>query len=252
MPDEKAMPLNTTIRNLPRRSSWQRWLILAGVVVAFAAFYAMFGGELTLAKLAARETELRNLIQQHPVESCLAGYGIYAIATGLSIPGATVLTLVYGWLFGFWRGLILVSLASTTGATLAFLLSRYLLRDLIQQRFGDRLQKFNAALERDGAFYLFTLRLVPAVPFFVINVVMGLTPIKTTTYWWVSQLGMLPATAVYVSAGANVPDLTTLADRGVGGIVTLPMILSLIALGIFPLAVKWLMQWLAPKQAARE
>jgi uncharacterized membrane protein YdjX (TVP38/TMEM64 family) len=109
------------------------------------------------------------------------------------------MTLLYGWFFKFVAALLVVSFASTTGTTLAFLLSRYLLRDAIQQKFGERLAGFNGALEREGAFYLFTLRLIPAVPFFVINVVMGLTPIRVWTFWWVSQLGMLPGTCVFVA-----------------------------------------------------
>jgi len=136
----------------------------------------------------------------------------------------------------------LVSFASTAGATVAFLLSRYLFRDALQSRFGDRLAGFNAALESEGAFYLFTLRLIPAVPFFVINVVMGLTPLKTRTFWWVSQLGMLPGTVVYVSAGASVPSLQVLAERGVGGVLSPQLFAAFIALGLFPLIVKSVMK----------
>jgi uncharacterized membrane protein YdjX (TVP38/TMEM64 family) len=131
-----------------------------------------------------------------------------------------------------------VSFASTLGATLAFLLSRYLLRDTVQAQFGERLAKFNAMLEREGAFYLFTLRLIPAVPFFAINVVMGLTPIRATTFWWVSQLGMLPASAVYVYAGDQVPTLAELAKRGVGSVLNARTIIALALLGVFPLVVK--------------
>ncbi len=174
-------------------------------------------------------------------------YGVafttYVAVTGLSIPGATVLTLAYGWFFGFWRGLLIVSLASTLGATLAFLLARFLLRDAVQSRFGDRLKTFNEALKREGAFYLFTLRLIPLVPFFVLNLVMGLTPIKTLTYWWVSQLGMLPGTALFVYAGSSVPDLATLADKGTSGILTPNVLIAFALLGIFPLAVKHIMRW---------
>ena len=122
------------------------------------------------------------------------------------------MTLVIGWFFGFWRALLVVSFASTAGATLAFLLSRYFLRDSIQNRFGGQLKKFNESLDREGAFYLFTLRLIPAVPFFVINVVMGLTKIRTGTYWWVSQVGMLAGTCVYVYAGTTIPSLNQIAD----------------------------------------
>ena len=115
----------------------------------------------------------------HPVLVYGAAFVVYVVVTGFSLPGAAVLTLVYGWYFGWLRGLVLVSFASTAGATMAFLLSRFLFRDAIQKRFGDRLQNFNQSLEKEGPFFLFTLRLIPAVPFFIINAVMGLTPIRT-------------------------------------------------------------------------
>jgi uncharacterized membrane protein YdjX (TVP38/TMEM64 family) len=139
-----------------------------------------------------------------------------------------------------------VSFASTAGATMAFLLSRFLFRDAIERRFGERLDKFNLALQREGPFFLFTLRLIPAVPFFVINAVMGLTPIRTWTFWWVSQLGMLAGTTVYVYAGSSVPSLQTLADAGINAVFTpaqLAQILTAFALlGMFPLAVRGLMK----------
>ncbi|MEZ6051815.1 MAG: TVP38/TMEM64 family protein [Planctomycetaceae bacterium] len=169
--------------------------------------------------------------------------------TGLSIPGAVALTLMYGWFFGFWRGVILVSFASTTGATVAFLLARFLLQDVVQAKFGDRLKAFNQALEREGAFYLFTLRLIPLFPFFVINLVMGLTPLRTSTYWWVSQLGMLPGTAVYVYAGSSVPDLATLAERGTSGILTPNVLIAFALLGLFPLVIRKIFQWTGKKPA---
>src|SRR5204863_7676397 len=119
-----------------------------------------------------------------------------------------------GWAFRFWPALILVSFASTAGDIVAFLLSRYFVGDFLQARYGQRLAALNAAVERDGAFYLFTLRLIPRVPFFVVNVAMGLTRLPTLTFWWVSQLGMLPGTIVYVLAGASAPSLTQIADHG--------------------------------------
>jgi uncharacterized membrane protein YdjX (TVP38/TMEM64 family) len=221
----------------------RRRLLLKVVTLALMATIVVglwwrFGRELTLPAMAAREAQLRQLIAERPVLMYVAAFLVYVAVTGLSLPGATVLTLTYGWLFGFWRCLLLVSFASTTGATVAFLLSRFLFREAIQSRFGDRLEKFNESLRREGAFYLFTLRLVPAVPFFVINAVMGLTPLPTWTFWWVSQLGMLPGTAVYVSAGATVPNLKTLAEQGVGGILTPQLLSAFVLLGLFPLVVK--------------
>ncbi|MCH1438465.1 MAG: VTT domain-containing protein, partial [Rubripirellula sp.] len=156
--------------------------------------------------------------------------------------------LLYGWYFGFGPTLILVSFASTAGATISFLTSRYLLRGSLEHKFGDRLQTFNQHLESEGAFYLFTLRLIPVVPFFVINLVMGLTQLPTRTYWWVSQLGMLPGTAVYVYAGSSVPNLGQLADQGAAAVLSpqqlFQLFLAFALLGVFPLIVKLLVTYL--------
>jgi len=218
------------------------------VVIGVAAVvgYLQFGDALTLENLAAQEAELKAFQREHPLLVYGAAFAIYVAVTGLSLPGATVLTLTCGWFFGLWRGILLVSFASTTGATVAFLVSRYLLREPIQSRFGERLATFNQSLEREGAFYLFMLRLIPAVPFFVINVVMGLTPLRARTFWWVSQLGMLPGTAVYVYAGSSVPDLTTLADKGVGGILSPQLMVAFVLLGVMPLVLRKLVTWIRP------
>ena len=224
------------------KPAWIKLALLAVVVVVIAAGYFFFGDTLTLENLAGREAELREYQNDFPLLVFGIAFLIYVGITGLSLPGATVLTLLFGWYFGSWRGLLLVSFASTTGATIAFFLSRYLFRETIQNRFGERLASFNESLKQEGAFYLFTLRLIPAVPFFVINVVMGLTPIRPRTYWWVSQLGMLPGTMVYVYAGSSVPNLSTLAEQGVGGILSPQLIVAFVLLGIFPLLVRKVMQ----------
>jgi len=226
----------------PRTTPWSKLAVLALVVAAIVGGYLQFGEALSFEGIAAQESSLRGYQTAQPVLVLGVAFAIYVAVTGLSLPGAAVLTLVFGWYFGFLPGLLLVSLASTTGASLAFLMSRYILRGSIQSRFGDKLATFNDALARDGAFYLFTLRLVPAVPFFVINLVMGLTPVKLGTYWWVSQLGMLPGTAVYVYAGATVPDLQTLSEQGAGGILSPQLLAAFVALGIFPLLVKLVMK----------
>lgn len=217
-------------------------LVAAVVIVA----YSQLGDALTLANLARQESQLRAFQEQHPLLVYGMAFLAYVVVTGLSLPGAAVLTLVYGWYFGLVRGVIVVSFASTCGATLAFLLSRFLFRDAIRRRFGDRLDKFNQALEREGPYFLFTLRLIPAVPFFVINAVMGLTPIRTRTFWWVSQLGMLAGTTVYVYAGSSVPSLQTLADEGISAVFTpsqlTQIVIAFALLGMFPLAVRWLMK----------
>lgn len=228
---------------------WLKLTILLAVVIAIIAGYTQLGDSLTLQSLAAKESQLRQFQSDYPILVYAVAFGIYVLVTGLSLPGAAILTLVYGWYFGLARGVVLVSFASTMGATLAFLLSRYLLRETIQNKFGDRLTAFNENLEREGAFYLFTLRLIPAVPFFVINVVMGLTPMRVLTFWWVSQLGMLAGTIAYVYAGSSVPDLSTLAENGVSGVLTPRLGTAFAILGIFPLAARWVMKLIRRDQS---
>lgn len=244
-------PPNSPPSPSPVSGLWRRLLVLGLVgLVGYAAF-SQFGDQLSLSQLAARESEFRMYQAAHPVLIYVAAFAAYVLVAGLSLPGATAMTLLMGWLFGLWRGILVVSFASTLGATLAFLLSRYLLRNAIQQQFGTRLKTFNEALEREGAFYLFTLRLIPAAPFFVINVVMGLTPLRLGTYWWVSQLGMLPGTAVYVYAGSNFKGgLQGLAEHGVAGILTTELLISFVLLGLFPILVKKLFGRLRPAAAA--
>lgn len=216
---------------------------LATVIVIVVVGFVALGDVLTLDNLAAQESRLRELLQSNPILSYVVAFALYVAVAGFSLPGATVLTLVYGWMFGFVRGMVLVSFASTAGATLAFLLSRYFFRDSVQGRFGDRLARFNEALQRDGSFFLFTLRLIPVVPFFIINAVMGLTPMRTATFWWVSQIGMLPGTAVYVYAGSSVPSLQRLADDGLtaafSGTQLTQLLTAFALLGLFPLVVRW-------------
>jgi len=164
----------------------------------------------------------------HPAQMMAAFFGVYVLVTGLSLPGAAILTLVAGALFGLLWGVVLVSFASTIGATAAFLASRYLLRDWVQGKFGDKLKTINEGVEREGAFYLFALRLVPAFPFFLINLVMGLTKMPTRTYFWVSQLGMFAGTVVYVYAGTQLGQFK----------ITAGLIAAFVALGVFPLVAK--------------
>lgn len=218
-----------------------------------AIFVVLFGIGLFLAKeylslnfLAEQESRLKSFYHSSPVLALLIAFLIYAFVTGLSIPGATVLSLIYAWFFGFWRGLTLVSFASTLGATIAFLFSRYLFRDWIQKRFGDKIITINHAFDREGNFYLFMMRLIPAFPFFMVNALMGLTKIKTVTFWWVSQLGMLGGTAVIVYAGSSIPDLMTLKEKGVSAVFTpgqlFQISIAFILLGIFPFVSKRIVQ----------
>ncbi len=212
------------------------------VVATIGVLYYQFADRLTLDNLAKQESVLRDYQQQHPILVFGIAFALYVTVTGLSLPGAVPLSLGYGWFFGLVPAFVLVSFASTSGATVAFLLSRYFFRDAIQRRFGDRLDAFNQSLAKEGAFYLFSLRLIPAVPFFVINVVMGLTPMRVWTFWWVSQLGMLAGTFIFIYAGSAVPDLETLAQQGTSGILTPQLLIAFVLLGLFPLAVRKIVQ----------
>jgi len=233
----------TVTKTEGKSSMWQKLTVIAVVGSVMGILYSQFGSQLSLQSLAERESELRAFQSQHPVLVFGIAFLIYVTVTGMSLPGAAALTLVYGWYFGFTKALALVSFASTLGATIAFLLSRYLFRDAIMKRFGDRLTKFNESLEREGSFYLFTLRLIPAIPFFIVNAVMGLTPLKTRTFWWVSQIGMLAGTAVFVYAGSSVPDLATLAEKGVNAAFSPTQMMQIVAafvlMGAFPLIARW-------------
>ncbi|MCB1957708.1 MAG: FAD-dependent oxidoreductase [Rhodocyclaceae bacterium] len=198
--------------------------VLAGSYFAFD-----LGRFLTLDHLKAQQAALESYRDAHPVWTSLLFFGAYVLLTGLSIPGATVMTLAAGALFGLLWGSVLVSFASTLGASMAFVASRYLLRESVQSRFGDRLSRINGGIEREGAFYLFTLRLVPIIPFFVINLVSGLTSLPLRTFAWVSQLGMLAGTLVYVNAGTQLGAIQSLRD-----VLSPALLLSFALLGLFP------------------
>ena len=203
-------------------------LLLALVIGAFVALD--LGCYLSFEQLKASQASFNQLYAQQPLVVAAVYFGVYVLATALSFPGAVIITLAGGAVFGLWWGLLIVSFASTLGATLAFLASRFVLRDWVESRFGQRLADINAGVDKEGAFYLFTLRLIPVVPFFLINLLMGLTRMKTWTYYWVSQLGMLAGTAVYVNAGTQLAQLDS-----VQGILSPALLGSFVLLGIFPL-----------------
>ena len=211
-------------------------IALAILVLAIVLYRFGLAEYLSLDTLKARQAEFAGFYADNPVLVIGAFFLIYVISTALSLPGAAILTLAGGALFGLVTGAIIVSFASTIGATLAFLGSRFLLRDWVQAKFGDKLRAINAGVEKDGAFYLFSLRLIPAVPFFVINLAMGLTPIKTRTYYWVSQLGMFLGTLVFVNAGTQLAQID-----GLGGIASPGLIGSFVALGLLPWIARWIM-----------
>ncbi|CAM5368083.1 FAD-dependent oxidoreductase [Eoetvoesiella caeni] len=232
-------------------------IILVVAALLIVAYFALdLHRYLTLDGLKASLGQFETWRAASPLLVALAFFSVYVLVTALSLPGAAVMTLAAGALFGLLEGTVIVSFASSIGATLAFLVSRFVLRDVVQQRFGDRLKAINDGVAREGAFYLFTLRLVPLFPFFLINILMGLTPIRTRTFYWVSQLGMLAGTLVYVNAGTQLAKLTSLS-----GILSPGLLLSFALLGIFPLLAKHFMdflqrrrvyaKWQRPKQFDR-
>ena len=207
-------------------------LALAVAIVALIAAYFLFdlGRYFSLETFKSQQAAIDAYYRAHPLQTVATYFAIYVLVTALSLPGAALMTLAGGAIFGLLAGTVIVSFASSVGATLAFLASRFVARAAVQAKFGDKLAAINRGVERDGAFYLFTLRLVPLFPFFVINLVMGLTPMKTRTFYWVSQLGMLAGTVVYVYAGTQIAKIDSLR-----GILSPGLIAAFVALGIFPL-----------------
>ena len=206
-------------------------ILLVGLVLLF--FYFGLHQHINLKYIQTQQDAITLYQSKYPLHASLLFFLVYIAITALSLPGAAIMTLAGGAIFGLLLGTILVSFASTIGATLAFLVSRYLFREVLQRRFSKKLEIINQGIEQDGAFYLFTARLVPIIPFFIVNLVMGLTPIKTLTFALVSQAGMLAATIIFVNAGTQLAQIKSLED-----IFSPELIISLTLLGIFPLAAK--------------
>jgi pyruvate/2-oxoglutarate dehydrogenase complex dihydrolipoamide dehydrogenase (E3) component/uncharacterized membrane protein YdjX (TVP38/TMEM64 family) len=222
----------------------KRGILLVTIVMLIAAFFMFdIGQYLTLESLKAHQQDLAEYIKSNWLQAFVIYFVIYVTATALSLPGAIILTLGAGALFGLGFGLLLASFASTIGATLAFLVSRFLLRDWVKSTFSERIKAIDKGVEKDGPFYLLSLRLVPIFPFFVINLVMGVTSIKTLTYYLVSQVGMLIGTAVYVNAGTQLAEIEAVSD-----IASKELILSFVLLGIFPIIAKLILNFIKQKR----
>jgi uncharacterized membrane protein YdjX (TVP38/TMEM64 family) len=209
-------------------------LIILVFIILIAVFWKFdLGKYLSLSYLKASQEKFEILYSDHRVP-VIAGYMvIYILVTSLSLPGAAVMTLAGGAFFGLLAGTVIVSFSSTIGATLACFVSRFILRDWVQGKFGEKLKTVNQGIEREGSLYLFTLRLIPVFPFWLINLVMGLTKMPLRTFYWVSQVGMLAGTIVYVNAGKELAKIDSLA-----GILSPTLILSFVILGLFPLITK--------------
>jgi len=209
-------------------------ILIALLVIAIFGYITLdLGQYLTLEYAQSQLSNIQDYKNENFAQTALIYFIGYVIATGLSIPGAIIITLLGGAIFGLFWGTLLVSFASSIGATLAFLASRVLLRDWVQRRFGDYLAPLNKGIEKDGSFYLFSIRMVPLFPFFVVNLLMGLTAIRTTSFYLASQAGMLIGTAVYVNAGSELSQISSLS-----GLVSAPVLGSLVLLGVFPLIAK--------------
>ena len=214
-------------------------LVFAIIAAAIAAFFIFdLKQYFSLDYFKSQRDVIDAYVAAKPLQAGLIFFAIYVVVTGLSLPGAAIMTLIGGAVFGLLWGTVLVSFASSVGATLAFLASRFLLRDWVQSKFGDKLKPINDGVAKEGAFYLFALRLVPAFPFFAVNLLMGLTSIKTLTYYWVSQLGMLAGTIVFVYAG------TQLGAFKIGA----GLIFAFVLLGVFPLIAKKFLDALKAKK----
>jgi pyruvate/2-oxoglutarate dehydrogenase complex dihydrolipoamide dehydrogenase (E3) component/uncharacterized membrane protein YdjX (TVP38/TMEM64 family) len=235
----------------------KRWLLAVLILALIVVFFALdLGRFLTLAALQQSQENFAALKAQSPWRIAAIAFVLYVLVAALSLPGALIMTLAMGALFGLVAGTLLVSFASSIGATLAFLAARFVLRDSVQRRFGDKLKAINDGVEKDGALYLFTLRLVPVFPFFLINLLMGLTPLRTRTFYWASQIGMLAGTIVFVNAGTQLAQLDSLS-----GILSPGLLSSFVLLGLFPLLAKKISaalqarrvyaKWVRPKQFDR-
>jgi uncharacterized membrane protein YdjX (TVP38/TMEM64 family) len=213
--------------------------VLGMIILGIIAFlYFDLGQYLSLQYIKASQESFQSLYQSHRFFVIAAYMGLYIAITALSLPGAAVLTLAGGGLFGLVTGTVAVSFASTIGATLAFIVSRFLLREWVQSKVGEKLAAMNNGIEKEGAFYLFSLRLVPIFPFFIINLLMGLTRMRLFTFFWVSQIGMLPGTIVYVNAGKQLAQIDSIS-----GILSPGVLISFVILGLFPITMKKMMSF---------
>ncbi len=212
----------------------RKTLFLCALLGAFLmTFFILPPDTLSLAGVKTHQQALLSYVDRAPLRSALIFFALYVAVSALSIPGAAALTLLGGVLFTLWEGTVLVSFASTLGATLAMLASRYLLRDWVQRRFARQMATVNAGMARDGAGYLFALRLMPLFPFFLVNLLMGLTRITVRRYWWVSQLAMLPATVIFLNAGRELGKVTSLRD-----ILSPGVVFAFTLLGLLPLVTR--------------
>ncbi len=230
--------MTQTAESIPGKIGWTRWLVLAGFVVVCILIYFLFRNYLDWETLVRCEHELRLFTVKRSFVSVVAAWCFYFVVAATSVPGTWIVSMFYGWLFGFLPAVLIVILAATAGATMNFWLSRYLFRTWVEQHIARRWPNFYTALESGGAYYLLTMRLIPGIPFIVVNSLMGLTKMPTREYWCITLFGMLPGTCAFVWAGASAPRLQELSERGISSVLTWQLMLSLTALGLLPLALR--------------
>jgi uncharacterized membrane protein YdjX (TVP38/TMEM64 family) len=237
----------TTTQPAAKKSAIVQKIVIIGVIIALVmAFYVFdLGKYFSLDYIKASQAKFDVLYQEHSILVVAVYMLIYVVMAALSLPGAAIMTLLAGALFGRLIGTVAVSFASTIGATLACFVARFLLRDWVQEKVGEKLKPINDGIEKEGAFYLFTMRLIPAFPFWLVNLAMGLTNLPLRTFYWVSQVGMLAGTFVYVNAGTELAKIESLS-----GILNPTLIISFVILGVFPLLVKKLMALYKGKKKA--
>ena len=223
--------------------------VIAILLVALATLWFLCRQYLTLEAVAAQEHSLRTQLANRPITGFVIAYLVYVVVS--LVPGTTGKSLIFGWLFGLWQGVLLVNLGLTTAAMLAFLVGRYLIRDAVQSKFGYYLHRVNEVFRQDGASYLFTLRMMHA-PFTVTNYVMSATSIRTRPFWWATQLGMLPGNILFVYAGTRLPTIEEASARGVSSVFSPQLVAIFMVIALFPFVARWAMRCFWKRQGERK
>jgi len=248
---DEAIEAAPVVEATPRRGIGKRVATAVLLLLLLAAAWWLFGDRFAVDDLAAHEERLRTAVAERPWRSFAVGLAIYVVVS--LVPGTTGKALVAAWIFGFWQGLVIVNVGLTIAALASFFASRFVIGDLVAARAGPRIERVNAVLEREGAGYLFVARILHA-PYSITNYVMGATRIRTTSFWWATQLGLLPGNLLYVYAGAQAPAITEVAERGIGAILTPGLAAAFVVVTVMPLGVRALARWMVAsgrRRAAR-
>lgn len=255
---EKGKPIHNedgipqTLEPVPLNRRLRKLVFLSVFILLASTVYFFFRSYLGLEKIASAESALRELYRNKPVLFVSVAFFIYVVATGLSLPISTLLSLIYAWLMG-WAAIPVLNLASTCGATLAFLSSRFVFHDWVQQRFADRLVAINRGFERDGAFYIIAIRMIAVFPYFVVNLVLGLVPVRTWTYFWATMVGMLPLNCAFVYLGMQIPTADEFVRNGASSLLSGQLLAGVALIGVLPLILRAIWrQWLTDARIGAE